>query len=358
MRAPTNDQPRGFGLTEAMVAIGIVAAALLVLVQQLSIGFRESGSNEERTFAYQKAAAILGEIQNSISLGQITTGDQLLALADLTPQFVLTTRRDVENLPFVPEHPMSGNVQATGAWRWARRIEVEPHETTGQYWCRVHIELRDGNLWRSAASHALLFSLLPPADAPEQVHDVYVIACAEAPGLWADLAELRAHVDSVCNEIAAQSQVRLDVHWITRLGYGRDPCYVPFVNTTQPCDQSTPASYWMPGLLSNASTVRKLYQSELIPGTHRTEQGLVHGVSGAAAIPSAVADRFNHCMRSPQAWRLFAQRVDDDADEVDAPPLQILLDDLQQRPERYRNAIFLNLHGRALPMPPLRNYSD
>lgn len=348
----------GFGLTEAMMAIGIVAAALLVLVQQLSIGFRESSSNEDRSFAYQKAAAILGEIQNSISLGVITTGDELLALADTKPQLVLTTRRDAEGLVFAPEHPMSGNVKSVGEWRWSRRVEVEPHETTGQYWCRVHIDLRDGAIWRGAASHAMLFSLLPPADAPEQVHDVYVLACAEAPGLWTDIAELRDHVESVCNEIAAQSQARFQLHWITRLGYGRDACYVPFVNTTIPATQSSPAAYWMPGRLGGSGPIKTLFQSELIVGTHRTEAGLVHGVSGAEAIPSAIADRFNHCMRSPAAWRTFAQRVTSGAEFADEPPLQLLLDDLQQRPERYRNAIFLNLHGRGLPMPPLRNYSD
>lgn len=355
---PQRGRESGFGLTEVMIAIGIIAAALLVLVQQLSIGFRESSANEDRAFAYEKASALLGEVQNAISMGQITTGDELVALADTARQHVLTTRLDPEGLAFAPDHPMSGNVRLQGEWRWARTLQVEPHETAGLYFCRAKIELRDGARWQVAASHALLFSLLPPTDSPDQTHDVYVIACAEAPNLWGDSAELRDRVATACNEIAAQSQAHVRVHWITRLGYGRDPCYLPSINTVRTPDAAVPGAYWLPGRLGGSFAGKSLYQSELIAGSHRTENGFVHGTASLLSSPSPIADRFNHCMRSPVAWRTFAQRVADGADRLEEPPLQILLDDLQQRPERYENAIFLNLHGSALPVPPLRNVSD
>ena len=161
-RGSSSKRAAGLGLTEAMIAVGIVATALLVLVQQLSIGFRESSANEDRAFAYQKAGAILGEIQNAISLGRIRAGDELLALDDAERQFVLTTRTDHEGLPFAPDHPMSGNVTLGGAWRWSRTISVEPHDHAGLYYCRVLLESREGSRWQTAASHALLFSLLPP----------------------------------------------------------------------------------------------------------------------------------------------------------------------------------------------------
>ena len=193
----------GFGLTEAMIAVGIVATALLVLVQQLSIGFRESGANEDRAFAYQKASAILSELQNAIALGQIERGDQLLALADQARNFTLTTRTDHEGLAFQPGHPMSGNVTLGNEWRWSRTVSVEPHDHAGLYYCRVQIGLRDGQRWQDAASHALLFSLLPPSDAPEQTHDVYVIACAEASSQLGDLAALRDKSEEDPTEVEA-----------------------------------------------------------------------------------------------------------------------------------------------------------
>ncbi len=360
MRFPARSSARsaGFGLTEAMIAVGIVATALLVLVQQLSIGFRESGANEDRAFAYQKAAAMLGEIQNSIALGNIRSGDQLLALADAQRNFVLTTRKDHEGLVFLPEHPMSGNVQLGGDWRWSRRVAVEPHDSAGLYYCRVSIEVREGAMWRTAASHALLFSLQPPTDAPEQTHDVYVIACSEAPSALGDLAAMRDAVTSACSDITASSQAKLEVHWITSLGYGRDPCYVPFVNTTRPADAAAPWAYWLPGALGGAHVGKTLYHADLLQGALRTEDGMQHVAGPMAAWPVTIADRHNHCMRTPAAWRRFDQRVAAGLEDADAPPLQLLLDDLQRRPERYRNAIFLNLHGPSLPMPPLRNASD
>ena len=348
----------GFGLTEAMIAVGIVATALLVLVQQLSIGFRESGANEDRAFAYQKASAILSEIQNAIALGQIERGDQLLALADEGRNFTLTTRMDHEGLPFVPGHPMSGNVTLGNEWRWSRTVSVEPHDHAGLYYCRVQIGLRDGERWQDAASHALLFSLLPPSDAPEQTHDVYVIACAEAGSQLGDLAALRDSVRSAASDLAASSQANVRLHWITRLGYGRDASYAPFVNVTRPADAAAPWAYWMPGQLGGAHAGKSLYRADLIAGVLRTEDGLLHATSSLTAQPVAIADRFNHCMRTPAAWSLFESRVAAGLEEEHEPPLQLLLDDLQRRPERYRNAVFLNLHGRALPLPPLRNASD
>ena len=101
---------RGFSLFETMVAVGLVACGLLVVVQQLSLGFRESSSSDHRAFAYQKAAAILAEIQNGIALGQITKSTELLAFHDSVEKVVLTTRLDSENLPFEADHPMSGKI--------------------------------------------------------------------------------------------------------------------------------------------------------------------------------------------------------------------------------------------------------
>ncbi|MGE3172428.1 MAG: hypothetical protein AB7O97_07350 [Planctomycetota bacterium] len=347
----------GWSIFETMIAIGIIATGLMVMVQQLSISFRESNANENRAFAYQKAAALLGEIHNSIALGRITTSDDLYTLVDADRNPVLTTRVDGEGLAFEPQHPMSGNVRRRGDWMWGRTVTATPHESPGLYYCRVVIERRDDSgSWRLEASHAQLFSLLPSTDSPEQVHDVYVLACAETPSLWADLGELRAHVTSAANAIAGQSQARLRLHWIHRLGYGRDASYIPYVNTVRPADQFTPAAYWLPGALGGAHTGQQLYRSDLLAGTHRTELGLVHG--NAESIPSAIADRNNHCMRTPAAWRLWEQRLAEGLEDEQELPLQLLLDDMHQRPDRYRNAIFVNLHGRGVPAPPLRNYSD
>ncbi|MFY9345453.1 MAG: hypothetical protein WAT39_23385, partial [Planctomycetota bacterium] len=40
------------------------------------------------------------------------------------------------------------------------------------------------------------------------------------------------------------------------------------------------------------------------------------------------------------------------------PTLRLFLDDLYGNPNKYKNALVMNLHGELLPMPALRNYSD
>src|SRR5262249_2674621 len=95
--------------------------------------------------------------------------------------------------------------------------------------------------------------------------------------------------------------------------------------------------------------------------------------------PYALCDYFNHAMRQPDELALWNQRVakveareaaiaaariagvapppalDDMSKE---PTLRLFLDDLYGNPNKYRNALVINLHGELLPMPALRNYAD
>ena len=342
-----------------MLSVGIIATGLMVLVQQLSVSFREADQHDLKAFAYQKAAALLGELQSAISLGHITNGDELLELCDAEPNVVLTTRIDEEGLVFEPDHPMSGNLTRDSHWLWSRQISVMPHEHSGLYYCRVEVSHRgdDGN-WHFGASNAQLFSLLPATDSPEQIHDVYVLACANAPSAWDDLTDLQLHVENAARKLMGSSQARLRLHWISRLGYGRDPCYAPYVNDEQLADQAAPWAYWLPGALGAEQQGSVLYRSEMLDSLHRTELGLADNPTAQGLPPVALADRNNHCMRTPAAWRLFTSRLAAGLEKDQELPLQLLLDDMHQRPERYRGALFLNLHGSALPAPPLRNFSD
>ena len=40
------------------------------------------------------------------------------------------------------------------------------------------------------------------------------------------------------------------------------------------------------------------------------------------------------------------------------PTLQLLLEDMNSDPDKYRHALIMNLHGELIPMPSIRNYSD
>src|SRR5690606_11835021 len=127
-------------------------------------------------------------------------------------------------------------------------------------------------------------------------------------------------------------------------------------NASTSAAAEAPWVYWYPGSLPSGTT---LFQAGAIGGRVRTESGVLNGYDATTnPHPHAVADQWNHCSRLPEARALFEQRVADGVEDPAAPPLQLLLEDLHASPERLRNAIFVNLHGEAMPFPPLRNYSD
>ena len=65
-----------------------------------------------------------------------------------------------------------------------------------------------------------------------------------------------------------ENGLRMRLHWITKLGYGRDPVYTPYVNTAIAADAAAPYVYWYPGLLGTGTS---LYNAELFGGRIRTD---------------------------------------------------------------------------------------
>lgn len=349
---------QGWNTIELMIALAIVSVGLMVVVQQVSISFRESSSTEFRTFAYQRASALLHEIQNAVATGEITNANELIALADTTENPVLTTRRDVEGLVVPPDHRMSGNVWRQNRWLWSRKIEVGAREQGGLYDIKVTILRWDGQRWAFEANQTQLLSLEARADEPTQTFDVYALAIANAPGLAGNVVDQKTALQNAAAQLSQTSQARFRIHFIESLGYGRDAAHAPFVNVSRTATEPVPNAHWLPSLLQAGEQPAWLYRSDLLTGVHRTERGLMNGLSATNHLPVTLADHQVHCLRAPAAHDLFAARVAAGLERDDAPPLQILLDRMHEEPERYRGAIFVNLHGNALPMPPLRNYAD
>lgn len=351
----------GTTIVELVIAVSIVGIALLVLLQQLSLSYRDTEINENRMFAWQKAMGILAELQAGIERGSIRDAQDLHDLDDgATRNPVLTTLRDEAGLVLPPDHPMSGNLLRGGDWLWRRAIGIE--EVPMQPRMRVgHVRV-----WHSQpagtvelmASVSGILNVVPPASPAVHEFDVYVLACGEVPSAWRDIATLRTTLEAAANELTSTSpSLRLRLHWITRLGYGRDALYVPDLNLAAAASESAPSAYWYPGTLEPGGS--RLFDPDLFTGRLRVDGELRNDYDASARPwPHAIADRWNHCLRSPAAHELFGRRVEAGLEDPEQPPLQILLDQLGAQPERFRNAIFVNLHGDALAMPPLRNYSD
>lgn len=353
----------GNSLVEVLVALAVVAVAMLVMVQQLSLSYRETGVNQFRVFAYQKAVAILAELQAGIERGTIQDTEALDGYSDRgQPNYVLTTLQK-EGAAVAPDHSMSGNLAKDGGgWVWYRQVDVDriPNQDRMRY---VRIRMVHVDPQGRGETMAMVSSILsgpPKAFPPAQVHDVYLISIAEAPSLWRTTLAIRDSIESAHAQLANGSKnLQYKFHWITKFGYGRNPCYVPYVNATDLATTPSPWAYWYPGLVANGTDHDTLYSPETIAGRVQTEVGIQHDYDAVSnPLPHAVADQWNHCLRYPEAKALYDARLAAGLEDPEAPPLQILLEDMCADASRYRNAIFVNLHGSAVPFPPLRNYSD
>jgi type II secretory pathway pseudopilin PulG len=352
---------RGSSFVEVLAALSIVGIAMLVMLQQLTISYRENDLGQDQMFAYQKALSMVAELQASVDRRVIRDGLELDAMADVTDNPVLTTLTN-GGAPLAPDHPMSANRRQGNAWQWTRRLSVEPVVASDRMrYARVQMKRlgRDGRAVVVATVGGVLN--LPVTSSPSaKAYDVFVLAIGAAPSLWQPMGGLRSLIQTASEEIEARNAgLELRLHWITKLGYGRDQLYTPFVNEVDTSDIAAPWVYWYPGKLGLGTSASTLFASELIGGRVLTETRIVNDYHATEnPYPHAVADQFNHAMRLAPARALFAQRVAAGLDDPHEPPLQLLLEDMHATPERFQNAIFVNLHGSALPFPPLRNYSD
>ncbi|MCC6785361.1 MAG: hypothetical protein IT457_21100 [Planctomycetes bacterium] len=360
-RSAAAQSQRGASFLELMVAISIVGVAVLVMLQQLSISHRETDAGRDKVFAYQKGLAMLNELQAAIERGIVTDANQLEAMADVKESFVLSTLRGQDGEPLAPDHPSSGNSQRAGEWIWSRRIEVSPlpgNPRLRRVQVAVRRSLREGGPRQTYAAVASLLNLPNESGATTQVYDVYALALSAVPSTYMALPSLRNTFEAAADELAQRAPgLRFQLHFITELGYGRDPFYAPYFNTQQGATSAAPWVFWYPSKCDQVTPA--LFAPEHFDGLVRLESGRAHGYDAATnPVPFATADQFNHAMRLPEARKLFEARVAAGLADREAPPLQILLEDLHASPDRYRNAIFINLHGEVLPFPPLRNHAD
>jgi len=350
---------RGTTFVELMGAITIISLATLVMLQQLTISYREGGVQQDRLWVYDKGTQILAELQSGIERGTIADAEALHALADADFNPVLTTITDEYGQPLAPDHPMSGNWQRSGRWVWARQLSIE--SPPGQDRIRlVRLKLAkytDRGVPLVVAPMTTVLTLPRRTYPSTVVYDAYVLALSGVPSPLGALPALRSSVEARLRAACGDAPgLDFRVHWITRLGYGRDQLYVPYCNDTVAAGSAPLWAYWYPALLDAGGM---LFNSELFTGRVRTDAGLQHDYDASVCPqPHAVADAFNHTLRLPAARDLFAARVAAGLEDPAAPPLQILLADMAAQPDRYRNALVLNLHGDVLPFPPLRNYSD
>ncbi|MEM7201241.1 MAG: prepilin-type N-terminal cleavage/methylation domain-containing protein [Planctomycetota bacterium] len=384
-RSSARSRAAGFTLIELFFGATILAIGVAVLVNHLSANYNSTTAQKDRVFAYAKAQAMLAEIQAYVDRGAVSAAIGLDKLDDGVINKPELTITEESGALVKPDHPISGNITRYGRWLWWRRITVQPflglnNANVRYVTVRIYKREKDGDD-RQVASLSSVVNSVGSAYPTSQVFDVYLLAIENIPGWWVYMEAIVPFVESAITDLENRNPgLKLRTHWITKASYGRNPVYRPYVNVSGESVSQVDHVYYYPGKMPTGNASTYYYVPDLMKG-----RGLFDGVErhgydvDTNPFPYSFADFYNHGMRYPQekalhdlrvgavrtrkseiaAARVAGTTIPPDMDDMsEEPTLRLLFEDLCTSPEKYRNALIINLHGELLPMPAIRNYSD
>jgi prepilin-type N-terminal cleavage/methylation domain-containing protein len=414
-RGPLNES--GFSLVEMLIAASILAimAASLASVQRLMS--RQSVADRERVYASQKALLMMDELRAVVAVGEqqgivvLDDYDQGNVLADPTGgnsvsikanafSPVLTTNMAVTDAGNQTSLNRSMGTLAGGIqdWRYLRNVYIRtPQGETDKNVRLVTVRIFrasdvDGkNQPTPLAEVTGVLRSVGESLVPSQVYDIYVLGIYNIPGWWVNVGQLQTTFRDVVGDIMNRNPgFTPRVHYITKMAFGRDKEYAPFINGpfTDNEDVSNswltnntnmPYVYFYPGHMTTDlnGTVpydMSLYWSNLLNDDgaqvrigNNTVTQLVNNVTQNPSYPEhySLADQYNHAVRYPEEVRLYqeawnmAQALNpNDPTKWPEPSLRMLLEWMNSQPTKFKNALIINLGGEMLPIPTMRNYSD
>lgn len=328
----------------------------------------------DKVFAYQRATSILSELHAYVETGQAESAAELDAFDDgITANPSLTITRDPVSGEFVsPESPVSGNTYTNGRWKYSRQITVRRFSGVPARDIRlVNVKIfqaqpNDTGRGPVVADVSSVVRTVADSYPSSQVYDVYMVAIENIPGWWVHMGSIKPFVDLTMTDLQSRNPgLKFRTHWITKLAYGRNPRYTPYINEAAPSTDPIDRVYFYPGTMPEGQATPNYYIPSIIggridvDGTVRNRDIVDTDGDGVEEdLHYTLADHYNHAMRYPDEVALFERRVAAGLEDRETPTWRMLLEDLNRNPERYHNAIIVNLHGELLPMPPLRNYSD
>jgi prepilin-type N-terminal cleavage/methylation domain-containing protein len=332
---------KGFTLVEVMIAMVILAIVGLAAMQSMSFVSRQGTSTRQKSVAAQKCLQIMEEMRG---VAQSEGLEALEAHHQETGTSPVLTLRPVDK-----GAPLSGNAAET----YARQIKVLL--VSGQPDAR-RVEVRVYHAKDMALLAETVSLLRRPSSvySATQVYDVYFLALENVLGGWTNLASLKPAMEGILNDLQIRNPgLEFRRHWIRRLALGRDTFYKPYVNKAKISQEADayPSIYFYPGRVDALEGGRRLVYFDYndMPGKH--------ALDGVEAGTLPMADHFNHAMRYPDELKEAQEQVGfANADEF---TLRLFLEAMSRDTSgKFSNVLIMNLHGEALPVPPLRNYSD
>ena len=349
---------------EVLVALLLTTFVVFVCMRLTTAAYKVTGHNHDRQFATQKAISMIEELKSIVQ----TQGNPVSMLDAYDDggayQTVLTSDKSITN----PAATGSGNINLGGSgWKYTRQITVamvtgsvdDSVRMVNVKVCMNKDEDRDGKpdiLGEVASVIRTTGGVYPPT----QVFDIYAVAIENVPGWWVHMRTLIPFVQSAVQDLQSRNPgLEMRVHWITKLSYGRDQYYRPYINDTQDSTQHIDYVYFYPGLMPTGSAIDYYYPTDNFKAQMLVDATPTNAYDATTnPLAYTLADNFNHAMRYPDELALFTLRVGAGLETDDTPTLRILLERMYQNPFAYRNSIFINLHGELMPFPPIRNFSD
>ncbi|MDJ0974996.1 MAG: prepilin-type N-terminal cleavage/methylation domain-containing protein [Planctomycetota bacterium] len=393
---------RGFSLVEILISGALVALAAMAGVAYVTRGTQHASWAKDKVYARQKALSVLAELRAYVEGGEGEVAADLDGFDDgLGVNASLTIQPDPSDpgayLP--PEHPVSSNIQDGSEWRWLRRITVRRFpgvDTRDLRICTVRMfRMREGDVYpgEQMAEVSSVIRTIGDAFPTTQVYDIYLLALENVPGWWVYMDAIQPFIEATLTDLESRNPgLKFRTHWISKSGYGRDEEYAPYTNETRDSRANLPWAYFYPGRMPSGQAAQRYYVAERMQGRVNldgemtpqfnndllaTEPYTDSNSNGERdpgepyidvngnniwdinnPVPYAIADMHNHCMRYPDAEARFQARIAANLETDDTPTWRLLLDRMVADPDRYHNAILINLHGELLPMPAVRNYSD
>jgi hypothetical protein len=375
----------GFTFVELTFALLIMVIGAVVLINHLAVNYLSTNTERDRVWAYAKAQAILSEIQAYVDRGQVDAAVDLDVLDDgIVNKGVLSIQ--TESGALIPaDHVVSGNFQRDGQWQWWRRISVQPFlglNNRNVRYVTVSIFKRDAHgVDHPMADLSAVINSAGSAFPTSQVFDVYLLAIENIPGWWVFMDSIRPFVESMITDLENRNPgLVFRTHWITKASFGRNQGYRPYTNDDTDSHAVIPDVYHYPGRMPAGNASSYYYVPDNMRGRINCDGTERNGYDADRnPHPYALADYFNHAMRYPDELALWQQRVADvekREEEIAAakaagtaippeltdmskePTMRLFLEDLVTDPDKYKNALVINLHGELMPMPALRNFSD
>lgn len=368
---------KGTSLIETLVALAVLTVVMLSTTLYISTALISTQNNYDRTFSTQKALQMMNELRAYVESGQ-EQGTAVLDNFDngITAVPLLTTISSTTDPAVAP----SSNVYVNNKWKYARLITVrripDAPNSKDVRLVTIKVYLTNDNTSTDPSQMQVMAEIggdirtISHNYPPSQVYDIYLLALDNIPGWWNYMVTIKPLIETAIQEMESRNPGLIyRTHWITKLAYGRDKEYLPYVNEINDSRAPIDYVYFYPGRMPDPSSnadvaATHYYVGNRFAGRINIDGAIINDYDNNPSsitynpYPYSIADQYNHAMRYHDELDLFNLRVQSGQEREEEPTLRLLLEEMAQYPAKFKNALFINLHGELIPFPPVRNYSD